>query len=58
MWNADDLEAKSAARVRVNLNPAQTALIDSAATETLTLKCGDDAQSLSAIDGDQKFASR
>jgi hypothetical protein len=58
IWNADDLEAKSAASVRVNLNPAQTALIDSSATETLTLKCGDYAQSLSAIDSDQQFASR
>jgi hypothetical protein len=58
IWNADDLEAKSAARVRVNLNPSQTALIDSSATETLTLKCGDYAESLSAIDSDQQFASR
>ena len=58
IWNADDLEAKSAARVRVNLNPAQTALIDSSATETLTLKCGDYAQSLSATDSDQQFVSR
>jgi hypothetical protein len=49
-WNADDVEAKSAAGVRVNLNPAQTISLDSSATETLTLKCGDSAESLSAID--------
>src|SRR5262249_3849047 len=58
IWNADDLEAKSVARVRVSLNPRQTTSIDSSATETLTLKCGDYAQSLSAIDSDQQFASR
>jgi hypothetical protein len=58
IWNADDLEAKSAAGVRVSLNPAQTALIDSSATETITLKCGDYAESLSAIDSDQQVASK
>jgi hypothetical protein len=58
IWNADDLEAKSAAGLRINLNPAQTALIDSSATQTLTLKCSDDADSLSAIESDQQFVSR
>jgi hypothetical protein len=57
-WNADDVEAKSAGGVRISLNPAQTVSIDSSATETLTLKCGDYAESLSAIDSDQQFASR
>jgi hypothetical protein len=33
-----------------SLNPAQTVSLDSSATETLTLKCGDSAESLSAID--------
>src|SRR5262249_30717230 len=41
IWNADDPEAKSAARVRVSLNPRQTTFIDTSATETFTLKCGD-----------------
>src|SRR5262249_38826466 len=50
MWNADDMEAKSVGGVRVSLNPAQTVSLDSSATETLTLKCGDYAESLSAID--------
>jgi len=56
--NADDVEATSAIRIRVNLNPAQTALIDSSATETLTLKCGDYAESLSATTSDQQLVSR
>src|SRR5262249_1421991 len=58
IYNADDQEATSAIRIRVNLNPAQTTLIDSSATETLTLKCGDYAESLSAIDGDQQVAAK
>jgi hypothetical protein len=33
-------------------------LIDSSATETLTLKCGDYAESLSAIDSDQQVAAK
>jgi hypothetical protein len=56
--NADDVEATSAIRIRVNLDPAQTALIDSSPTETLTLKCGDHAESLSATESDQQFVSR
>ena len=58
MWNADDMEAKSVGGVRVSLNPAQTVSLDSSATETLTLKCGDYAESLSAIDSDQQVASK
>src|SRR5262245_24067828 len=34
IWNADDVEAKSAGRVRIGLNPGQTAAIDSSATES------------------------
>ena len=56
--NADDVEAKSAGRVRISLNPTQTVSIDSSATETLTLKCGDYAESLSAIDSDQQVAAK
>src|SRR5215467_3899258 len=58
IWNADDLEAKSAARVRVSLNPRQTTSIDTSATETFTLKCGEFAESLSAIDTDRQVALR
>ena len=58
MWNADDMEAKSAAGVRVSLGPGQTVSIDSSATETFTLKCGDYAESLVSVDTDSQVASK
>ena len=58
MWNADDMEAKSAGGVRFSLNPGQTASIDSSATEFLTLKCGDHAENLASVTTDQQFASK
>jgi hypothetical protein len=58
LWNADDIEAKSAAGVRFALNPSQTASIDSSPTETFTLKCGDRAESLASVDTDQQVASK
>jgi hypothetical protein len=57
VWNADDLEANSAG-VQISLNPGQTASIDSSATESFNLRCGDHAETLAAIDGDQQFASK
>jgi hypothetical protein len=57
IWNADDVEAKSASGAQIDLNPGQTAAIDSSATESLKLRCGDNAETLSAIDGNQQFAS-
>jgi hypothetical protein len=57
IWNADDVEAKSAG-VRISLNPGQTVSIDSSATESFKLRCGDQADTLTAIDGNQQFASK
>jgi hypothetical protein len=57
-WNADDMEAKSAAGIRVSLTPGQTVSIDSSATETFTLKCGDHAESLASVDTDHEVASK
>jgi hypothetical protein len=54
IWNADDLEAKSAG-IKISLNPGQTTSIDSSATESFNLRCGDDAETLAAMD--QQFAS-
>jgi hypothetical protein len=54
IWNANDVEAKSAG-IQISLNPGQTASIDSSATESFTLRCGDNAETLAAID--QQFAS-
>jgi hypothetical protein len=48
-WNAEDMEAKSAGGVRLSLNPGQTVAIDNSATESFTLKCGDQAETLEAI---------
>jgi len=50
IWNADDMEATTAGRVRVSLNPGQTASIDSSATETFTILCGDRAETLASVD--------
>ena len=58
IWNADDMEAKSAGGIRVSLNPGQTASLDSSPTEFLTLKCGDHAETMAAIPSTQQFASR
>jgi len=58
IWNADDAEANTAAGVRVSLQPGQTAYIDSSATELLTLRCGDYAETLAAIDTDKQVASK
>jgi hypothetical protein len=57
IWNANDVDAKSAG-VKISLNPGQTASIDSSATESFKLRCGDHAETLAAIDGDQQFASK
>jgi hypothetical protein len=58
VWKADDLDAKSASGVRISLNPGQTASVDSSATESLALKCGDHAETLSSVNTGQQFASR
>jgi hypothetical protein len=57
IWNAEDVDAKSAG-IQISLNPGQTASIDSSATESFKLRCGDHAETLAAIDGDQQFASK
>jgi hypothetical protein len=57
IWNVDEVETNPA-RVRISLNPGQTASIDSSATESFRLQCGDHAETLAAIDGDQQFASK
>jgi hypothetical protein len=54
MWNANDVEAKSTG-VKISLNPGQTVSIDGSGTETFNLRCGDNAETLAAID--QQFAS-
>ena len=50
----------TAARVRVSLNPREMVHIDSADNESvksLTLKCGDEAETLVIVDGNTRIAS-
>ena len=47
----------TAARVRVSLNPGQITSIDSVENKSLTLKCGDDAETLAIVDSNTRFAS-
>jgi len=56
VWKADDLDAKSASGVKFSLRPDQAASIDASGTETLGLKCGADADTLSSLTSRQ-FAS-
>jgi hypothetical protein len=58
MWNADDMQAHSAGGVRLSLTPGQAVSIDSSATETFTLKCGDYAESLAGLDGNNQVVSK
>ena len=58
IWNSNDADATTAAGIRISLDPGQTASIDSAENKSLTLKCGDYAEKLSAVDNSQQFASK
>ena len=57
IWNVDEIETNPT-RVRISLYPGQSASIDSSATESFKLRCGDHAEALVAIDGDRQFASK
>jgi hypothetical protein len=48
MW--EDTEAKTAARVRISLTPGETAHIDGSENESLNLKCGESATTLTVAD--------
>ena len=58
IWNGDDTDANTAAGIRVSLLPGQTASIDSVENKSLTIRCGDYAESLAAVDANQQFASK
>ena len=47
----------TAARVRVSLAPGQTASIDSTENKSLTLKCGDDAETLAIVDSNTRLTA-
>jgi len=58
VWNADDIDAKSASRVQVSLSPHQRVHIDSTDNQTLQLQCGDYARTLAVVDNDLQVASK
>ena len=49
VWDGNDTDANSTARVRVSLNPGQTATISCAGNQSLTLRCGDYAETLAVV---------
>jgi hypothetical protein len=57
-WNGDDTDANTAAGFKVSLTPGQTTSIDSAENKSLTLRCGDLAEALAAVDTDHQVASK
>jgi hypothetical protein len=57
-WNGDDTDAKTAAGFKVNLDPRQATSIDSTENKSLTLQCGDFADTLAAVDPDHQVASK
>jgi len=54
VWNGDDTDANTAARVRVSLNPGQTVQIDTAENKSFTLRCGDYAETLAVVNSDER----
>ena len=58
IWNGDDTDAVTAAGMRVSLDPGQTAYIDSIDNKSLTLRCGDYAETLAAADTEHSVASK
>jgi hypothetical protein len=58
IWNSDNTDDNAASGIRVSLNPGQSASIDSAENKSLTLRCGDYAETLAAVDTNQSFASK
>jgi hypothetical protein len=57
VWHVADTDANTAAGIRVSLSPGETASIDTTENKSLTLKCGDYAESLAVVDTDQQVAS-
>ena len=49
VWNGDDTEGNTAARVWVSLNPGETVQIDTVESKSLTLRCGDYAETLDTV---------
>jgi hypothetical protein len=57
VWDRADEAGGSAARVRVSLTPRQMVHIDSADNESLSLRCGENAEKLAIVDADKFVAA-
>ena len=55
VWNPADINAESTVSFQATLNPRQMAHINSAES-SLTVRCGDYAESLAVVDADQQVA--
>src|SRR5262245_2245616 len=58
VWNPKDINAESTVSFQATLNPRQTTQINTTGDKPLTLRCGDYAESLAAVDADHQVASR
>src|SRR5215471_7342176 len=57
IWNSDDEDAVTATSMWISLEPGQSTSIDSPDNKSLTVKCADHGEKLSAVDTNQQFAS-
>ena len=56
VYDVADESGASAAQIRLSLNARQVVTIDSPDNKSLTLKCGENAESLAAIDANDQVA--
>ncbi len=52
VWESTDVQASSAARFRVNLKPRQVLHLDCPGNVSLSLQCGDNAETLAIVASD------
>ena len=57
MNDRTDASGDSAVQVRVGLNPRESIHIDAAHSDTLNLKCGENAATLAVVDSDEHILS-
>jgi hypothetical protein len=58
VWNADDIDAKSASRFQVRVSSGQRAEIDGSTNKSITLHCGESAQTLAVVTADMEVAAK
>lgn len=58
VWNADDIDAKSASRFQVRVSSGQRAEIEGSTNKSITLHCGESAQTLAVVTADMEVAAK